>query len=126
MQTEAKVLILMNGDHKLTTADLNQLAGRGTRSQTIPTATLIAIKPLKGANAQSIITKNDEGGAVNHVPDNVKRLYDRWSSLSSKDTKKRTRIIAVLKDEGWMQEEWKLTTEDRNWLYGVTDSYKKK
>ena len=45
MQTEAKVLILMNGHHKLTTADLNQLAGRGTRSQTVPSATLIAIKP---------------------------------------------------------------------------------
>ena len=42
-QTDAKVLILMNGDLKLTTADVHQMAGRGTRSQGIPSATIIMI-----------------------------------------------------------------------------------
>jgi hypothetical protein len=32
LQVDAKVLVLMNGAHKLTTADINQLAGRGNRS----------------------------------------------------------------------------------------------
>lgn len=42
-KADAKVLILMNGDHKLTTADVHQMAGRGTRSQGIPSATIIMI-----------------------------------------------------------------------------------
>ena len=115
----------MNGEHKLTTADINQLAGRGNRSQSIPEALLIAINPAYGVDALSIIQKNDEGGEVNQVPENVKRLYDRWHSLA-KHSEKRERIIAVLKNEGWMKEEWPLTTDDHRWLYGVTDSFKKK
>ena len=85
---------------------------------------LIAINPEYGADALSIIQKNDEGGEVNQVLDNVKLLYDRWSSLA-KHSEKRERIIAVLKNEGWMKEEWPLTTDDFKWLYGVTEISKK-
>ena len=55
LQIDAKVLILMNGDHKLTTADCNQLAGRGNRSQAIPSALLIMIKPDYDVEALAII-----------------------------------------------------------------------
>ena len=32
LQQDAKVLVLMNGEQKLTTADIGQMAGRGTRA----------------------------------------------------------------------------------------------
>ena len=48
---------------------------------------------------------------VNQVPDNVKRLYDRWPSLAKENPDKRASITEVLKGEGWMQEEWPVTNE---------------
>ena len=111
LKIDAKVLILMNGEHKLTTADCNQLAGRGNRSQAIPSALLIMIKSTYDVDALAIVQTNDEAGEINQVPDNVKRLYDRWPSLAKEKPDKRARIAEVLKGEGWMQEEWKLTNE---------------
>ena len=107
----------MNGEHKLTTADINQLAGRGNRSQAIPQALLIMINSFYDVDAAAIIQSNDEAGEVHQVPDNVKRLYDRWPTLAKEKPDKRARIADVLKGEGWMQEEWPLTSELRDWLY---------
>ena len=55
LKADAKVLILMNGEHKLTTADCNQLAGRGNRSQAIPSALLIMIKSIYDVDALAIV-----------------------------------------------------------------------
>lgn len=107
----------MNGEHKLTTADINQLAGRGNRSQAIPQALLIMINSVYDVDAAAIIQSNDEAGEVHQVPDNVKRLYDRWPTLTKEKPDKRARIADVLKGEGWMQEEWPLTSDLRDWLY---------
>lgn len=92
LQIDAKVLILMNGEHKLTTADINQLAGRGNRSQAIPSALLIMINSTYEVDAMAIIQRNDDVGEVNQVPDNVKRLYDRWRSLAKDKPDKRASI----------------------------------
>ena len=124
LKIDAKVLILMNGEHKLTTADCNQLAGRGNRSQAIPSALLIMIKPTYDVDALAIVQTNDEAGEINQVPDNVKRLYDRWPSLAKEKPDKRASIAEKLTGEGWMREEWPLTNDERNWLHGVRGSSK--
>ena len=76
-------------------------------------------------DAVSIISRNDEAGEVNQVPDNVKRLYDRWPSLAKEKPEKRARIAEVLKGEGWMKEEWPLTSAELQWLHTDPVSSKK-
>ena len=68
-------------------------------------------------DAVDIISRNDNAGEVNQVPDNVKRLYDRWPSLAKEKPEKRARIADVLKGEGWMKEEWPLTSAELQWLH---------
>ena len=75
-------------------------------------------------DAVDIISRNDNAGEVNQVPDNVKRLYDRWPSLAKEKPEKRARIADALRGEGWMKEEWPLTNVERNWLYEFTDTSK--
>ena len=64
----------MNGDHKLTTADVHQMAGRGTRSQGIPEATIVMIAAKLKVSVKAVLSSNDDDGAVNTVPGNVRRL----------------------------------------------------
>lgn len=73
-----------------------------------------------------MLASNDDDGAVNQVPDNLRRLYDRWSTLDKgkTDDKKRQRIAAALKDDAWMKEEWLLSQEDLEWLYAVSNTKK--
>ena len=76
-------------------------------------------------DADAIISRNDNAGEVNQVPDNVKRLYDRWPSLAKEKPEKRARIAEVLKGEGWMKEEWPLTSAELQWLHTDPVSAKK-
>ena len=75
------------------------------------------INSVYDVDAAAIIQSNDEAGEVHQVPDNVKRLYDRWPTLAKEKPDKCARIADVLKGEGWMQEEWPLTSDLRDWLY---------
>jgi hypothetical protein len=112
----------MNGDHKLTTADVHQMAGRGTRSQGIPTATIIMIGAKIKVSVMAVLLSNDDAGAVNTVPGNVRRLYDRWPSLTKEKTDvKRKRIAEALRNDAWMQRDWPLVQEDLEWLHGQAD-----
>ena len=112
----------MNGDHKLTTADVHQMAGRGTRSQGIPEATIVMIAAKLKVSVLAVLSSNDDDGAVNTVPGNVRRLYDRWPSIAQgKNDVRRKRIAEALKDDAWMKEDWPLASEDFEWLHGVAD-----
>ena len=71
LQQDAKVLVLMNGEQKLTTADIGQMAGRGTRPQTIPCATLIVTKIRSGVGPQALVTNNDEDDTIYDIPRQV-------------------------------------------------------
>jgi len=76
-------------------------------------------------DAVDIISRNDNAGEVNQVPDNVKRLYDRWPSLAKEKPEKRARIADALRGEGWMKEEWPLKSAELQWLHTDPDSSKK-
>jgi hypothetical protein len=76
-------------------------------------------------DAVDIISRNDNAGEVNQLPDNVKRLYERWPSLAKEKPEKRARIADALRGEGWMKEEWPLTTADLQWLHTDPVSAKK-
>lgn len=45
-QKDADVVVMMNGECKLNTADIEQAAGRGNRSQGQPKATVIMTKRM--------------------------------------------------------------------------------
>ena len=55
-------------------------------------------------DAVDIISRNENAGEVNQVPDNVKRLYERWPFSAKEKPEKRARIADALKGEGWMKE----------------------
>jgi len=76
-------------------------------------------------DAVDIISRNDNAGEVNQVPDNVKRLYERWPFLAKEKPENRSRIADALKGEGWINEDWPLTSADLQWLHTDPVSAKK-
>ena len=69
-----------------------------------------------------MLTSKDDDGAVDTVPGNVKRLYDRWSTLDKGKTDfRRKRIAIALGNDAWMQANWPLVQKDVEWLRGVAD-----
>ena len=69
-----------------------------------------------------MLSSNDDDGAVNTVPSNVRRLYDKWPSIAQgKNDFRRKRIAEALKDDARMKEDWPLAPDDLEWLHGVAD-----
>ena len=125
LQQDAKVLVLMNGEKKLTTADIGQMAGRGTRAQTIPCATLIVTKIRLGLTPQALVTANDEDDEVYEAPKLVSLLYKRWpSATGSGKAQGRKALANLLKGDAWRKGFDGLTTNQVNWLYGSTETLK--
>ena len=122
LQQDAKVLVLMNGEQKLTTADIGQMAGRGTRAQTIPCATLIVTKIRPGVGPQALVTNNDEDDTIYDIPRQVSLLYNRWATATGSGKSQGRKALAnLLKGDDWRQGFEKLTQNQINWLNGVTD-----
>ena len=125
LQQDAKVLVLMNGEKKLTTADIGQMAGRGTRAQTIPCATLIVTKIRQGLTPQALVTANDEDDEVYEAPKLVSLLYKRWlSATGSGKAQGRKALANLLKGDAWRKGFDGLTQNQVNWLYGSTETLK--
>jgi len=101
------------------------MAGRGTRAQTIPCATLIVTKIRKGVTPQALGTNNDEDDDIYEVPRLVSLLYNRWASATGSGKSKGKKALAnLLKGDAWRKGFEKLTDNQINWLNGVTDSLK--
>lgn len=115
----------MNGEKKLTTADIGQMAGRGTRAQTIPCATLIVTNIRPGLTPQALVTANDEADEVYDAPQLVSLLYKRWSSAggSGKGSSKKA-LANLLKDDGWRKGFDMLSSNQLTWLHGGTEQLK--
>lgn len=115
----------MNGEKKLTTADIGQMAGRGTRAQTIPCATLIVTNIRPGLTPQALVTANDEADEVYDAPQLVSLLYKRWSSagVSGKGSSKKA-LANLLKDDGWRKGFDMLSSNQLTWLHGGTEQLK--
>ena len=125
LQQDAKVLVLMNGEKKLTTADIGQMAGRGTRAQTIPCATLIVTKIRLGVTPQALVTANDEDDEVYEAPKLVSLLYKRWPSFTGSGKAQGRKALAnLLKGDAWRKGFDGLTQNQMSWLYGATETLK--
>ena len=65
LRSDAFVIILMNGELKLRNSNILQMAGRGNRSQGVPTAHVILCKESpKGRNVDAILTTNSNSNVV--------------------------------------------------------------
>ena len=125
LKQDAQVLVLMNGEQKLTTADIGQMAGRGTRAQTIPCATLIVTKIRSGVTPKAHVTSNDEDDDIYEVPKLVSLLYNRWASATGSGKAQGRKALAnLLKGDAWRKSFSQLTQNQFNWLHGGTDSLK--
>ena len=78
------------------------MAGRGTRAQTIPCATLIVTKIRQGVTPQALVTANDEDDDVYEAPRLVSLLYKRWSSATGAGKAQSRKALAnLLKGDAW-------------------------
>ena len=101
------------------------MAGRGTRAQTIPCATLIATKIRQGVTPQALVTSNDEGDEIYDAPKLVNLLYKRWASVTGSGKSQGRKAFAnLLKDDAWRQGFERLTQNQVKWLHGVSESLK--
>ena len=55
MQKEAKVLVLVNGKFELALSDVQQMAGRGSRAQSTPSASVLVIKHPDATDGESLM-----------------------------------------------------------------------
>jgi len=98
------------------------MAGRGTRAQTIPCATLIVTKIRSGVTPKAHVTSNDEDDDIYEVPKLVSLLYNRWASATGPGKSQGRKALAnLLKGDDWRQGFEKLTDNQITWLNGVTD-----
>jgi hypothetical protein len=101
------------------------MAGRGTRAQTIPCATLIVTKIRQGVTPQALITSNDEGDEIYDAPRLVSLLYKRWASFTGSGKATGRKALAnLLKDDCWRKGFERLTQNQVNWLHGASESLK--
>ena len=99
------------------------MAGRGTRAQTIPCATLIVTKIKKGVTPQALVTSKNEDDAIYNSSKLLSLLYKRWASATGSGKSQGKKALAnLLKGDDWRQGFEKLTQNQINWLNGVTDS----
>ena len=101
------------------------MAGRGTRAQTIPCATLIVTKIRLGVKPQALATSNDEDDEVYNAPRLVSLLYQRWPSVTGSGKAKGRKALAnLLKGDAWRKGFDGLTQNQVSWLYGSTETLK--
>ena len=101
------------------------MAGRGTRAQTIPCATLIVTKIRSGVTPKAHVTSNDEDDDIYEVPKFVSLLYKRWASVTGSGKSQGRKAFAnLLKDDAWMQGFERLKQNQVKWLHGASESLK--
>ena len=101
------------------------MAGRGTRAQTIPCATLIVTKIRQGVTPKALVTANDEGDEIYDAPKLVSLLYKRWASATGSGKAQGRKALAnLLKDDAWRKGFERLTQNQMNWLHGASESLK--
>ena len=76
---EAKVLIIFNGKLMFRHSDIAQIAGRGNRSQGLPSALVIMTSAAKGTDPQSILDANSVESAGN-LPDMIDNVYNKFEN----------------------------------------------
>ena len=74
---EAKVLIIFNGKLMFRHSDIAQIAGRGTRSQGLPSALVIMTSDAKGTDIPSILDANSIEHAGD-LPDMLDIVYNKF------------------------------------------------
>lgn len=112
----------MNGECKLDYADINQMAGRGNRSQGVPEATVILTKSKEEASCDTILAANDFALDIDLV-DRLKYFYNDYPRLNftrSRSKALRHELREYMKEKGWKNRIDTLSENARLLLTGGT------
>ena len=99
------------------------MAGRGTRAQTTPRASVIHIKG-PNVNPSAVLAANDANDDVDQATDLLKLLYDRFETLEKSRSKVKDKevLMKVLSDGKWLKGINSLPTPVQQWFYGDRQS----
>ena len=111
------------------------MAGRGSRSQGVPRATVFLTSVSKGTNVEAILKQNDNA-KLKSTADWIKNLYEAYPRLFSicedkdKDEKLvkqaktfRSRVIKALDKGRWLTNDLKDTSDVLSWIEGAKSPY---
>ena len=109
------------------------MAGRGSRSQGVPRATVYLTKDSKGTDVDSILKQND-CKMLKSASEWIKHLFERYPKLQeqclSKDEKVaklaktfRSKVIKALDKGRWLTNDLRDTEDVLTWLEGAKSPY---
>ena len=98
------------------------MAGRGTRAQSTPSASVIHIKGID-VDPAAVLSANNANDDVAPATELLRLLYERYPTIEKTSAKKdRDVIMQALSDGKWLKGIDSLPTKVTEWFYGERKS----
>ena len=114
----------MNGALEFNTADIEQMAGRGNRSQGTSSAHVFLCSSTKGKSIEAILGMNDSK-VVTDAATWLKNLFERYKELPVSEKPKtalakfRNKVVQALANGKWLTHHDQIDKDVKDWLQGA-------
>lgn len=118
------MIILMNGALEFNTADIEQMAGRGNRSQGTSSAHVFLCSSTKGKSIEAILSTNNSK-VVTEAATWLKNLFERYNELPVSEKPKtalvkfRNKVVQALANGKWLTHHDQIDKDVKDWLQGA-------
>jgi len=114
----------MNGALEFNTADIEQMAGRGNRSQGTSSAHVFLCSSTKGKSIEAILSTNNSK-VVTEAATWLKNLFERYKELPGGEKPKtalakfRNKVVQALANRRWLTHQDQIDKDVKDWLQGA-------
>lgn len=118
------MIILMNGELLFNHSDIEQMAGRGNRSQGVSKAHVFLCSLAKHDSIEAILQQND-GKVLTDAAVWMQNLFARYDELPQHQkpgklrNKFRNRVVEALENLRWLTHHDEIDQDVRDWLEGA-------
>ena len=118
------MIILMNGALEFNSADIEQMAGRGNRSQGTSSAHVFLCSLTKGKSIEAILSTNNSK-VVTEAATWLKNLFERYKELPVSEKPKtaqakfRNKVVQALANGKWLTHHDQIDKDVKDWLQGA-------
>ena len=115
----------MNGALEFNSADIEQMAGRGNRSQGTSSAHVFLCSSTKGKSIEAILSTNNSK-VVTEAATWLKNLFERYKDLQPVSEKPKTaqakfrnKVVQALANGKWLTHHDQIDKDVKDWLQGA-------